>query len=913
LTRDFPQQSIHPSKPELFQAMKSITIPLVFLLLGFTCIHANAQELEEFRFHGEQLLPMNHAVRNEFQFNGFTNYWHDIYRDWYSYGNLFKMAIPNAEKNILQSKVDIAEDMGIPGLLMQEGFISNLISNSFEVLEQPDRAALEQAVSSGNVLVFIDPQDSLGKELGKHISEQTSWPVELKSHQYGATDLKRLDAFILQAEDKQLFVVCSIDRHYRDQFKELLDNTLDVIQKYNFHKGWFGVETLLKSVTCSKGHPLEVIGTGLNEGNSWFVFSGLMDYMAKDELEQWIEQAKLPVVTDVGYGTIFGLKDWDGYQFQRLDRRDPKVWVDYAQEKEGYVFRNVMDTLADPYQFDGYFASEGNKMQIDNEELPFVLRTGYLDGNATSSMVLFLEKGQELSRESMWQAILDRREVGILEKGLMLGPAYYRNALQILLLDRVFLENYFGDRISLKAETEGYELQVRVTNNLTRPLSGQLELTLPEALSVEESSSVAIKLSPGSSKTLNFTLQPGAAAMDHTNPISVHLKGDGQEKSTLTMLDLPPVISVHRLLYGHAPSVSYPVSIHNFTERSSFPVDVQVVKAENEKRVVYETSQTCEAGTGTFKDMLFDLELPAGSYNVKVSALGLEYSSQLGVGIAKGAPEVYETDLNSDGINEYRMENDSVQITLLTTGARVIEYHVKSRNDNVLFKLWPEKVDDHKRPFRERAFYPYGGFEDFLGQGSMENHKVYDAEIVKKEGDYVRVRMWTDYFGNRLEKTFTLYDNSPLLEVRFALTFKNPEANVLGPQPILALGKRHWTEDVFTVPELDGLQEYRMVTDDRFGQLMFIKEGWNAAYDTIEDISFVGAFPVDQPLFLHMWMNHPENKDTHYYYAEFQPWIPIFQKSTMYFTYYLWGAGGAYEHGLKELRKKHLITIQNKH
>ncbi|TFH27900.1 MAG: hypothetical protein E4H10_02325 [Bacteroidia bacterium] len=427
------------------------------------------------------------------------------------------------------------------------------------------------------------------------------------------------------------------------------------------------------------------------------------------------------------------------------------------------------------------------------------------------------------------------------------------------------------------------------------------------------SSLVAINLTPGSSKTQRFTLQPGAGSMDNTNPVSVHFKWDDKMKSTLTMIDLPPVISVHRLLYGHAPSISYPLSIHNFTGQSTFPVKVQVFNAENEKRVVYETEQICAAETGTFEDMIFQLELPTGHYRVKVSALGLAYSSQLGVGQAKGAPKVYETDLNSDGINEYRMENDSVEVTLLTTGARVIEYNVKSRNDNVLFKLWPEKVIDHKRPFRERAFYPYGGFEDFLGQGSMENHQVYDAEIVKKEGDYVRVRMWTDYFGNLLEKTFTLYGNSPLLEVRFALTFKNPEANVLGPQPILSLGKRHWTEDVFTVPEHFGLHEYRMVTDDRFGQLIFLKEGWNADYDTVEDISFVGAFPVDQPLFLHMWMNHPENLDTHYYYAEFQPWVPIFQNSTMYFTYYLWGAGGTWEDGLKELRKKNLVTYQKNH
>jgi hypothetical protein len=891
--------------------MKRITVPLLLLTIGVSNIHINAQELEEFRYHGDDLAPMNKAVRNDFQFNGFTNYWHDIYTHWYSYGNLYKMAVPDVEKHILQSKVDLAEDMGIPGLQMQEGFIADLVLNPYNVLEQPDRTKLEQALISENVLVYIDPQSSLGKELVKHIAEKVSWPDELKSHQYGAKDLPRVDAFILQAGDRTLFVVSSTERYALDQFKVLLDNSLDVIKKYDFHKGWFGVETLLKSVTCTKGHPLEVIGTGMNEGNSWFVFSGLMDYMAKDELEAWVEQAELPVITDVGYGSIFGLKDWDGYQFQRLDRRNPKVWVDFAEEKGGYVFREVMDTLADPYQFDGYFAQEGNKVQIDNEEVPFVLRTGYLDGNATSSMVLFLEKGEELCRESIWEAILERRAVGVLEKGKMLGPALYRNALQMLLLDREILEDYFGDRISLVARTVGYDLQLTVTNTWNKSVSGQLDLTLPESLTVEEDSSIEIKLPPGSSKTLHFTLKPAAAAMDQTNPLSVHFKWEDRVKSTLTMLDLPPVISLHRLLYGHTPSVRYPVSIHNFTGQHNFPVIVRVVQAGNDKEVVYKTIQNCFARTGTFEDMLFELELPAGHYRVQVSALGVTSSSQLGVGLAQGAPRVYETDLNGDGINEYRMENDSVRITLLTTGARVIEYHVKSRNDNVLFKLWPEQVDDHKRPFRERAFYPYGGFEDFLGQGSMENHQVYDSEIVKKEGDYVRVRMWTDYFGNRLEKTFTLYGNSPLLEVRFALSFINPEANVLGPQPILALGEKHWTEDVFTIPELDGLQEYRMVTDDRFGQLMFLKEGWNAGYDTVEDISFVGAFPVDQPLFLHMWMNHPANRDTHYYYAEFQPWVPIFQKSTMYFTYYLWGAGGAWEDGVKALRNKNLVTVQH--
>ena len=304
------------------------------------------------------------------------------------------------------------------------------------------------------------------------------------------------------------------------------------------------------------------------------------------------------------------------------------------------------------------------------------------------------------------------------------------------------------------------------------------------------------------------------------------------------------------------------------------------------------------------------LKLLAGSYIIKVTALGVENLSQLGVGKAEGAPKLSVIDLNGDGIDEYRMENDSVQVTLLTTGARVIEYFVKSRNDNVLFKLWPEKPADDKREFRKRNYYPYGGFEDFLGQASMETHKIYTAEIIKKEGDYVSVKMTADYYGNKLEKTFTLYGNSPLVEVRYALTFINPEAKVIAPVPILKLGKKHGTEDVFTVPEKDGLKEYRMKPEIYIGRVIFPKEGWDSGYDTKEDIAFVGAFPVSRPLFLHMFQNLATNGDAHYDFNEFQPWVPIIQKTTSYFTYYLWGAGGKWQNSLKELRDRNLITEQ---
>ena len=148
------------------------------------------------------------------------------------------------------------------------------------------------------------------------------------------------------------------------------------------------------------------------------------------------------------------------------------------------------------------------------------------------------------------------------------------------------------------------------------------------------------------------------------------------------------------------------------------------------------------------------------------------------------------------------------------------------------------------------------------------------------------------------------------MDDRFASTFKNPEANVLGPQPILELGKVHGPEDLFVAPTIYGLEEYRMRMEDYYGRVIKLKEGWNAGYDTKQDISFVGAYPVDQPLFLHMWMNHPRNSEAHYYYTEFQPWTPIIQKTTMYFSYYIWGAGGSWGQAVQALRDRNLITTQ---
>ena len=516
----------------------------------------------------------------------------------------------DVDYTIAQSKVDIADDIKIPGLSLQEGFLNNLLKGKYVLLDQPSLQKLGESTGNNNVLVLVDPDTEAGKKLADKLPKDDAWKEKLKSHQFGAKDFTEVNAFYLENGTKRIFVISSKSKEFRDKVSEIIDNTKTLLEKYDLHRGWFGAGTLLKSVTITPGHPLEVIGKGMNEGNTWFTFSGYMDFLAQKEIETWLLKVNLPIVSDIGANVgyvnniaqqaIYGCKNYDGLQPQNMYTIDS--WLRFAHDKEGYIFRSVYDPAADPYHYDGYIAGEGNKEQIDNENVPFVTTTGYLEDDAVPCMVLFTKKGEQITKQLMWESIMDRREVGVLGNGKMMGPELYRNALELLLLDRVFLEEYFGDRINLEATTKDYQLEVTVTSTYTHSVSGTLEIVLPPELKIAGTMTTQVNLPAEGSKTLQFEIKPLVTAMAKTNPIAVHYKWETGKKSTLTMLDLPPAISVHQLLYGHSPKVTYPVTIHNFTHQSIFPVKVEVLDKNNPKNVVYSSSKSCITETGKFND-----------------------------------------------------------------------------------------------------------------------------------------------------------------------------------------------------------------------------------------------------------------------------------------------------------------------
>lgn len=897
-------------------------IPKLFLLWIFTIFSffVSAQNPDQFKYKGKVQVK-DEIIKDFRKFNGYTGDWTDEYEDSYRYGGLFKKVVPNVAEMVLQNKVDIAEELGMPGLALQEGFLSELFHAHYTELENSTYYELEHAVKSSNVLIYTDPDSELGRKLLSLAGDVNPWKKKMTSSQYRSSTYAPMDAFMLKNGDRTIFAVISSNKDEMEVFQKQVENVKDMVVKYDFHKGWMGLNTGYRVIGTDFGHPLDYIGKALNEGNSWVVFSGYCDCFMKQDFSRWMSEAGNPAFVEFGSSSLsyisgaqcfaFGLDSYDGLQEQNISLPE---YARFVKQRNGYFFRKVFDPdIKGVFDFDGYFAGIGNKEQVETENVPFVSLTGSYKNGLETSMILFLEKGKKINRETMAEAIMSRKAVTVVDGGNMMGPEDYKNALQMLLLDRAYFDNYYKTKLDICAEVVDKELSVTITNFSENSISGELSFIKNPNLGIDLKGLDKITIPSKVKKELKFDIEVNKDAMGKISPILINFNYNGKTKSTLTKLILPEALVTHQLYYGQAPEINFPVSVHNFTKRLDFPVSIKVEDIKQSNKIVYKNKRNVRIAPNDHKEMFFNLKLPPGDYNVITTALGIEKMTQLGVEKASGKPIVYPIDLNTDGVDEYRLENEKVQVTLLTTGARVIEYYEKSKKDNVLFKLWPNVPFDDRKEFRKvRGFYPYGGFEDFLGGPSIETHKVYDAKILETDDGRVSVKMTAEYYGNTIEKIFTLYGNSPLLEIKYRINFINPTLKMIGPQPIVLLGEEHGPEDVYYIPEKDGINEYRMKKEAYYGRIFHMKEGWNAGQETNDGISFVGAYPVDQPVFMHMYMNHTLNPASKYNYVEFQPWIYIYPGNTWYFSYYMWTSGEDWKNSVEELRKRNLITQTNK-
>ena len=355
---------------------------------------------------------------------------------------------------------------------------------------------------------------------------------------------------------------------------------------------------------------------------------------------------------------------------------------------------------------------------------------------------------------------------------------------------------------------------------------------------------------------------------------------------------------------------AYPMTIWNVSDRDEVSVDLAVSKAGADTAVIT-TRKTVRVAPGKPACIEVGLNLEPGDYIVKATALGVVTQGTIAVRAQPGAAEAREEDINGDGIPEIVMENDSVRAVVLLHGGRVIEYTLKSRDENLLFKLWPEKPPMDGKPGGTRQFYPYGGLEEFIGYPYIGGHIVYKHEILSASGPYARVKVWANIHGSKIAKVYTLYGGGPVLEARYALDDMTPSLNVIGINPLIQIGPSTGPEDQYIFPESERV-ETRPELERYYGRALYPCEGWAAGYDTEMDMALVVGYPVDEALYVHLWNNHPNNKPTPYYYTEIQPWLELNHGTTTYYSYYLFGRDGSWKSALDEFRALGLVTKTDK-
>src|SRR4030043_1937774 len=125
-----------------------VYIPVLVVLLFWSTV-LTSQE------NGRDFLD-EFVIKTPGQFNGYTNYWHSIFWEWQQYGNIFQLSIPDVARTIAQSKVDTAEELGITGLEMQEGFLDALVASPVEELENPPLEEVEKTLGKSNLLLYVD-------------------------------------------------------------------------------------------------------------------------------------------------------------------------------------------------------------------------------------------------------------------------------------------------------------------------------------------------------------------------------------------------------------------------------------------------------------------------------------------------------------------------------------------------------------------------------------------------------------------------------------------------------------------------------------------------------------------------------------------------------------------------------------
>ncbi|MGC9175093.1 MAG: hypothetical protein ACP5GO_04500 [Thermoprotei archaeon] len=832
------------------------------------------------------------------QFVGYSREW--IRKAWtiFSYlGVDFSLEEVSQRKELIEH--NISELKGIGSFWMTPGFLETLV--------QSYKATPIIASASSSL-------DSYSEEISKVAAD--TLPVLLID--FGSKGFKALRERSIPRRywDRDLFLVLSklsqrdaaficsgsLDRAQRvfDQVREVVS----FLKQHDVIKGWPMVTSGWYMVTPVPRHPASIVSDALRLGSQWAIFIGPNENEAVGELSAKLKELGMNFTAISGQLSGDGklvMVNWESYPdpqssdlTQVLNSRRSDKGLLFA------VFGNLSDSDMDLLKgkVDGYAFHEGNSEFIEDKD-SFIVLPYHLDvGEVPYSMWLFTGKDDLPLEEKVLSSLKSGKAVGIFDDGRVVGSAFLTNLARMLMADRHHLMRYLPDPTTMKCAITSNYLEVRLTNSGHEEVKGVLRAFSSSGIKIKNGE-VGVTLAPGETSLLRFDVDYEANASGSYALALTKFSSDKGTWMDLSYAEVPPELSLPSIFVSDGNKVALPLTMVNVSGKSRFDVTLKVFSGD--KELISENKRERYAPLIKHKTK-FLANLSAGSYVLKASSPCQSAACKLIVFQPMGMAEARYEKPCCEGTEEVVLENESIKARIIPIGGRLIEFTLKEGDVPLLFKLYPKRPEDWRAPGRKRRFYPFGGLEEFIQQPTVEGHEPFTLSILRRRGTAASARAEACIHKNVLRKTFTLFGGSSLLQVLYEADFVNPELNVIGVNPIIRIGQVIDSRHVVAFP-YEGRVVRERYKGKLFGKRVKLDENWIAVYDEQEKAGLITAYDRNVPFLTHIWMNTPDNGDSHYGYIEVQPWIKVQHRTTTYFSYYMYGFMGELDGALDNLSK----------
>ena len=839
-----------------------------------------------------------------------SNFFRD-YFEGYSKGEWKKLywcvgayqGIPFSFKDVQSKVMEIAEKNaeleGYGTFWMKNGFLKKFLD-----LEDYDIAdgiiSLEElsklsSIKQNPLIIIINKN----AEIFKKIVNET--PIEYLGRDIILTHL--------YFNDRNVLVIATPSIEKSQSILKFLEQVKQFIKNHEIWRGFSFVTSGRYTVTPLPIHPVKLVSLALRLGYRWALFVGPGEDQVVRELTPKLSELGIDFIPLSGQFTGDGkclMIEWESYL-------DPQAssFVDAClakREEKGLlfgVFSNLIDSDIDILEqyVDGYAFQEGNLEYIEKVDKPFIVFSALNDfDDIPASMWLFVEKNLKgvNDKDKIIKTILSKKAISVFPDGRIAGPAFLVNVARLIMTDKNLAEEIFGEGFLLLSELKDNTLRVHIINNTERNVSGVFRIKTSRKIEIENYRQHPLIVEAGEKEESDFKVSIKSDKGGSYEIVYVEFGADGKAWRDVCWIEMPLLLTTLPMLISESERVDIPVSVYCTEPSEKILIDCEVLSSDGRR---FDVRREMRGGK-QFSSMkpTLSLDLGEGFYTVTLRHKGESSVCRVAVHKFEGAATARMGDYDGDGLEEAVLENDYVVAKIISVGGRLLQFRLKEVEADLLFKLYPKKPQDWRVSGRKRRFYPFGGLEEFIQQATVETFEKFDLSIVKREGNSAIVAAEADIRGNKIKKTFKLFGGVPLLEVRYEVDFVNPELNVIGVNPLIKLGNDVGSSHVIYYPTREGIAKERY-RGKLYGKRLRLTEDWIACYDEEEKLGLITIFDARKPFLVHVWMNTPENPDSHYSYIEIQPWIRVDFGTTTYFTYYLYGFKGDFDEALAAVRR----------